>query len=137
MIEQLSVYTENKKGASRKILSIFSRENINVLGFIGSDSGEFGTLRMILSDTPKGFSLLTENGYLARIDEVIGLELADSPGALEKVMKDIEEMNINVDYMYVGYSRKAKTPLIILHCEEMDLVNDALKRKGYIIHPVQ
>lgn len=136
MLKQISVYTENKKGAARKILSVLSAENINVLGFNSSDGGEFGTLRMILSDTERGCTLLTKNGYLCRVSEVIGMELEDTPGALEQALAYIEDMNINVNYIYVGYSRKTKAPLIILHADDMDVVSAALKSKGLRIHPL-
>ncbi len=133
MLEQLSVYTENKKGAARQMLSILAEKDINVLGFLSTDSGEFGVIRMLLSDTDKAYEMLTENGYLCRKNQVIGIELSDNPGAMEKLLLAFEEMNLNVDYIYIGYNRSSSSPIILLHTEEMDIASAALESKGYVI----
>ena len=136
MIKQISVYTENKKGASRKILGVLSKENINVLGFVNNDSGEFGTARLIVEDdkTGEAYELLSHEGYLCRMSGVIGVELEDSPGALEKLFTAIDNMNINMDYVYIGYRRENSMPLILVHCGSMDIVEEVLIGQGFKVY---
>lgn len=134
MIDQISIYTENRKGAAREIFSIFSKENINVLCFVNCDSGEFGTMRLIVSDAEKAMNCLTDKGYLCKATKVLATELDDVPGALESLLLKIENMYINIDYMYVGYSRENSAPIIILHCSDMEIVARALTDAGYKIY---
>lgn len=134
MIEQISVYTENKKGTARKIFTELRKAGINVLGFVNNDSGEFGTVRLIVSDTSTAYNCLTEAGYLCRTGNVLGIELEDNPGALEGLLAHIEDMNINVEYMYVGYRRENDTPIIVISCEFVDVVGDSLSRAGYTVY---
>lgn len=134
MIDQLSVYTENKKGTARKIFSELRKADINVLGFVNNDSGEFGTVRLILSDTQAAYECLTQAGYLCRTGHVLGVELEDNPGALENLLAHIENMNINVEYMYVGYRRENNMPIIVISCEFVDVVGDSLSRAGYTVY---
>ena len=134
MIEQLSIYTENKKGATREILSNLSNAGINVLGFVNNDSAEFGTIRLVLSDTAAAEKTLTEKGYLCRSSHVIGVELDDQPGALENLLAIFEDMNINIDYMYVGYRRENETPIIMIHSSDMEIVSGSLKNSGYSVY---
>ena len=134
MIEQLSVYAENNKGAMRRILSLLSRRGINVLGFVNNDSAEFGTMRLIVSDCALALDQLKQAGYLCKTDSIIGLELDDRPGELEQVLTFIEKHNINVNYTYVGYSRESSKPIILIHCEDMDIVSDGLVKAGYKVY---
>lgn len=134
MIDQISVYTENKRGAAREIFSLFAKANINVLCFVNGDSGEFGTMRIIVSDSAKAMDEINKKGYLCKCEKVIATELLDVPGTLEKCLSVIENMNVNIDYMYVGYSREHNTPIIILHSSDMDIVADTLKSNGYKLH---
>ncbi|MBQ1710699.1 MAG: hypothetical protein II032_06250 [Treponema sp.] len=132
-MEQLSIYAENKKGTIKSILSILSKSQINVLGIINDDKGEFGTIRLILSDTDKAISLL-EKSFICKKAQVLGIELQDNPGALEELLSQIEEMNININYMYVGYRRENSMPVIILHTDELEIVSKSLQKKGFKIH---
>ena len=132
-MEQLSIYTENKKGTIKKILSILTQANINVLGFVNDDRGEFGTIRLILSDTDKAYNLLGKS-YICKKARVLGIELEDNPGALEGLLSQIEEMNININYMYVGYRRENSMPVIVIHTDELEIVENSLIKKGYKIH---
>ena len=134
MITQISIYTENKRGAARQILSLLSEKDINVLGFVSSESGDFGTLRLIVSDPDGAMTILEDGGYLCRRGEVLGVELPDQPGQLAMLLQRIEEININIDYMYVGYRRENHQPVILLHCDDQDIVAGILTRSGYTIY---
>lgn len=134
MIKQISIYTENRRGAAREIFSVFAKAGINILSFVSSDSGEFGTMRLIVSDSAAAMAELTRKGYLSKMDSVLAAELEDVPGALENLLAFIEEMNINIHYMYVGYMRENRVPIIILRCDEMGIVEQNLTGKGYTVY---
>lgn len=131
MLQQISVYTENRKGAAREIFHILAEAKINVLSLMNSDSGEFGTMRMVVSDSEKAKEKLKEKQMLCKIDHVLAIEVEDQPGELEHLLEEIETMNINISYMYVGYMRESKMPVIMIHCDELDVVESILKKKGY------
>lgn len=134
MIDQISVFMENEQGAILRALSLLAESNINVLGLCSKDNTEFGTLRLILSDTELGMQVLKDAGYVCRKSSVLGIELDDTPGALEKMLERIRYMNISIDYLYVGYARENGMPLIMVHCEFADAVEDSLRKDGYIVH---
>ena len=134
MIDQLSIYLENEKGATLRVLSLLAQSGINVLGLSHKDDSEFGTLRLILSDPQLGKQVLEDAGYLCHAGHVIGVELDDTPGALERMLENIEDMNINIDYLYVGYARENNMPIIMIHCDYVETVQDTLRRRGYNVH---
>ena len=131
MLAQISIYTENKKGAAREIMGILANKDINILNLVSSDSGEFGTMRLLVSDTDMAIEELRRNNYLCRRDSVIATELEDKPGSLEMFLSHIEKVNINISYLYVGYIRETKTPVIVMHCDDIGIVEQNLKSNGF------
>lgn len=47
---------------------------------------------------------------------------------------EIESMNINIDYAYVGYRRENSEPIIVIHTDEQEIVEKELSRKGYKVY---
>ena len=129
MMKQISIFTENKKGAMSKLLSILASHNINILGSVTNDSAEYGIVRMVVSQPEQAFELLTREGYLCRITEVLGAEIPDTPGSLEKLIDTITNMNVNVDYIYLSYNRDTGNPIVILHAESIAETKEGLSTK--------
>lgn len=134
MIEQVSVYLENGRGAILRVLSILSKKDINVLGIASKDNTEFFTLRLVLSDTQAGIVVLQNEGYICKQQKVVGVELEDKPGAMEELLGHIDYMNMSIDYLYVGYARENNMPIIIFSCTHGEVVSENLAKKGYKIH---
>ena len=130
-MQQISIFTENKKGATRQLLSVLSAANINVLGLVSNDGGEFGVIRMLVSDTELAAKLLTESGYQCKVAEVLGIEVVDEPGSMEELLRKFENMNVSIDYVYVGYIRECQKPVIVLHTPYLDVVTTQLVKAGY------
>jgi len=118
----------------RGILDLLAREDINVLGFVNNDSAEFGTVRLIVTDTQRALQIFQEHDLLCRTSLVIGIELEDKPGALMNLLAIPERMNVNVKYMYLGYRRENGAPIIILSCEDADIVGARLANSGYTVY---
>ena len=53
MITQVSIFTENKKGAMRALTRILADNRLNIVSMLSNDSPEFGTIRMIVDDPDK------------------------------------------------------------------------------------
>lgn len=133
MLKQVSIFAENKKGTFQSITSILQKEGINILGSVTNDSPEYGIVRMIVSDTDKALSALSENGYLCKSTEIIGVEIADKIGSLNRILLELESSNINIDYTYLCFNRESGMPIIILHTEDVYEVQNHLKSKGFTL----
>lgn len=133
MLKQISIYAENKKGAMQNITKILLENNINILGSVTNDSAEYGIVRMVVSDAELACNSLNENGYLCRITNVIGVELADEVGNLNKLLLSISDGNINVDYLYLSFNRQSGKPIMVFHTDEPQEVANCLSRQGYTV----
>ena len=120
MLSQVSIFAENKKGRLQNITSLLQKENINIWGSITNDSAEYGIIRMVVSNPEHAEKVL-----------VLGVELDDEVGALNRLLISLEESNINVDYLYLSFNRDSGKPVMVLHTDDVREVSICLTSKGY------
>ncbi|MEE0420920.1 MAG: amino acid-binding protein [Lachnospiraceae bacterium] len=133
MLKQISIYAENKKGMLQSITGILAREEINIMGSVTNDSAEYGIIRMVVSDPEKALEALSKEGYICRKTDVLGVELDDNPGALNRLLISLLEGNINVDYLYLSFNRDSGMPIMILHVDSIYEVKNCLQAKGHCV----
>ena len=131
MTRQISIFTENKKGAMHKLTMILQEAGINMSSLVANDSAEFGIARVLCNKPDEALARLTEAGYMCRIDNVLGVEIADEVGSLNRLLGDIHNANVNIDYMYVALSTENGKALGVLRVPEIELVESMLTDKGY------
>ena len=131
MLKQLSIFAENKKGTMQDITNILSSEGINIWGSVTNDSAEYGIIRMIVSDPNLAKNKLEEKGYFCKLCNVIGVEMADEVGALNRLLKTLNDSNINVDYIYLSFNRDSGLPVQILHSADIPEVEDFIREKVF------
>ena len=131
MINQLSIFAENAKGAMLKVSKIISDADIDIYNVVTNDSAEFGIVRMLVTEPDKAMEILTDAGYMCKLDRVIGVEIPDDVGSLTALLDTIQTCNINIEYLYVSYSRDSKTPLAVMKVAGYAEVEASLKSRGY------
>ena len=131
MLNQISIYAENKKGTFQQITGILQDNDINILGSVPNDSAEYGIIRMVVSDTDKALAALRENGFICKQTEVLGIEVKDEVGNLDKLLKAMLESNINADYLYLSFNRDTGRPIMIVHTPDIFEVESCLRNKGF------
>ena len=62
MLQQISIFTANQKGALSKITAILEKNNINIYTMLATDSAEFGIVRLITDDAEKSEKALKDAG---------------------------------------------------------------------------
>lgn len=131
MTRQISIFTENKKGAMHKLTMILQEAGINMSSLVANDSAEFGIARVLCNKPDEALARLTEAGYMCRIDNVLCVEIVDEVGSLNRLLGDIHNANVNIDYMYVALSTENGKALGVLRVPEIELVESMLTDKGY------
>lgn len=134
MIKQISIFTENKKGAMLNVTKTISESGISLFSAVTNDSAEYGIVRLVVSDPEKCFNVLNENGYLCKLTDVIAIEITDDAGSLTNLLDIIDKTHININYLYSAYDRESGKPLVIIHTPDAEIVEKSLKSKGMKIH---
>lgn len=133
MTRQISIFAENKKGAMHKLTMILQEAGINMSSLVANDSAEFGIVRVLCDKPDEALARLTEAGYMCRIDNVLCVEIADEVGSLNRLLGDIHNANVDIDYMYVALSTENGKALGVLRVPEIELVESMLADKGYAL----
>lgn len=130
-LKQLSVFLENKPGRLREACDILGENNINLLTLSLADTEQFGILRLIVSDSETAKAVLEKAGFVAKITEVIAVEVKDEPGGLSNVLKVEEDAGISVEYMYAFTIKSGENAVLLFRFDNMDKAIDALRTAGF------
>lgn len=131
MLKQLSIFGENSRGTMQKITAILQQEEINIWGSVTNDSAEYGIIRMVVSDPERAMETLTGVGYLCRLTDVMGIEVEDEVGNLNKLLLALSDSNINVNYIYLSFNRASGKPVLVLHTEDIWEAEECIAAKGF------
>lgn len=131
MLKQLSIFAENKKGTMEDITRILLENDVNILGSVTNDSAEYGIIRMVVSDTQKAMDAFHAHGYICKMTDVLGIEVKDEVGNLNKLLRALLESNINADYLYLSFNRDTGMPIMIIHTADIMEVEECLRSKGF------
>lgn len=130
MLKQVSVFTENTKGALRIMTQTLADSGINIYTMLANDGAEFGIIRLIVTDPDKAVEALKAAGYQCRVTNVLAIDMEDTPGSLDKILKNLVEANINIDYLYISFNRQTHVPVAVFKAEDPE-VETFLRGKGY------
>ena len=130
-LKQLNIFVENKQGALVDITNTLARHEINIRALSIADTEEFGILRLIVNDTETSAKMLTDEGYLIQITEVIGVKIGDEPGKLSSALEVLDNAKINMEYLYAFMSRTEKHAYVVLRVADNDAAESALEAAGF------
>ncbi|MBQ1956105.1 MAG: ACT domain-containing protein [Clostridia bacterium] len=130
-IKQLTVFVENKPGSLVSITETLSKHNINLRALSIAETEEFGILRLIVNDDATAEKILSEEGYLIKITDVVGVKIGDAPGKLSGALRILDENGINMEYLYAFMARTEKHAYVVIRVENNAAAEAALTSAGY------
>ncbi len=130
-IKQLTVFVENKQGALVAITDTLSKNDINLRALSIAETQDFGMLRLIVNDTETAEKVLKEEGYLIKVNDVVGVKIGDTPGKLSAALRVLDEKKINMDYLYAFMARTEKHAYVVIRVEDNDAAEKALEDAGF------
>jgi hypothetical protein len=100
ILNQISVFLENRTGRLEEALEALKVNDINILSLSLADTSDYGLLRMIVSDSDVCKAALKEAGFSAHLTPVIAVKLSHEVGQLQSILSEIDKAGMNVEYMY-------------------------------------
>ena len=123
-IKQLSIFIENQPGRLYKALEILAQEDVNIRALSLADTSEFAILRLVVNSPEKGMEILEKNNFIVKLTDIIGVELDDTPGGLTKVLKILNDENI-----------QTSKAILLLHANDLDEMINVLDSNNVKIVP--
>ena len=132
-IKQLSVFIENKQGKLSDAVKVIADADINIRAMSIGDTKDFGILRLIVSDCDKAKALLSED-TIVNITDVIAVKMDDKQGALYKILKVLEDGQINVEYTYAFTAHVDLDAYVGFRVNDVSAAEAILNEKGFETH---
>lgn len=126
IIQQLSIFLENKSGRLNEVAKILSAAGVNMSAFSIADTSDFGILRVIVSDPEKAVAVLKEKFISASLTQVVCLKCPDQSGALSKALDILDGEGIVIEYMYAFSVGSSAT--VVIRPGSVDQCISALQR---------
>jgi hypothetical protein len=99
-VTQLTVFLENRSGRLAEVADLLGAAGINIRGFSTTEAAEYGIVRLIVTDPDKGRALLHDAGFTTHFSLVVCVRVPDEPGGLARVLDQVAEAGVSIDYMY-------------------------------------
>ncbi|MBR5524715.1 MAG: ACT domain-containing protein [Clostridia bacterium] len=130
-LKQLTVFVENKQGTLVDITETLAAHNINLRALSIADTRDFGILRLIVNDNDTACKTLSQQGYLIKTTDVVGVKIGDAPGKLSKALQVLDEAGINMEYLYAFMARTEKHAYVVLRVADNAAAEAALEAAGF------
>ena len=131
IIDQLSVFSENKAGMLADVTAMLADAEIDIEALTIADTAEFGVLRFIVDQPKKAVAVLKLEGFVASLTPVIALRMDNKPGSLARIARSLGDADISIEYLYACVARETDSAFVILRVEDIDAAVTLLTDNGY------
>jgi hypothetical protein len=129
-LKQISVFIENSPGRLYEVTLALGAAGINLRALSLADIGDYGVLRLLVSDVATTTRILMKKNLPAKVDEVVAAEIDDHPGSLAEVLKPLLEANVNITYMYSSIGFSSGKAMVIFRFNDNEKAIKILRQKG-------
>jgi hypothetical protein len=130
MARQISIFLENKAGRLLHVTRTLGEAGINIRALSIADTSDFGILRIIVNDPEKAHTILKEAGFTVSETEVVAVQVPDTPGSLAGILEQMNEENLNIEYLYAFIGTNADNALVVFKVEDIARALEAFRKKG-------
>lgn len=126
IIQQLSIFLENKSGRLADVLETLGRHEISITALSVADTTEYGIVRIIAPEPAKVRDVLKQNAFTCNVTDVVSVITPSGAKHYAKILKILSEQKISIEYTY-AFSHGDKT-MIILACNTCSDAVEELKK---------
>ncbi|MHB1400574.1 MAG: amino acid-binding protein [Trichloromonadaceae bacterium] len=130
-LKQLSIPLENSPGRLHEVTKALGDAGINLRAHCICDSThDFGVLRILVSDLAAARAVIMQRYIPARVDDVVAVEIEDTPGSLANILSLFLGSRINVEYMYAVAGANLEKAVMVFHFNDIDPAIALLQQNG-------
>jgi len=127
---QLAVFLENQPGKLEAVTKILAEAGINIRGITMASEGEFGVLKILVSDPAAAHDALKKHHFTVSERNVVVALIDDRPGRLHELIETLSSNRINIEDCYGIALEEGKRAAIVLDIERFPAAEAVLRSKG-------
>ena len=130
-LKQISIFIENSPGRLFEVTRALGDAGINLRALNLVDTGDFGKLRLLVSDVATTRQIVMKHHWPARVDDAIAVEIEDQPGYLANMLEPLKDSGINVVHMYAYAGFSSGKAVMIFRFNDIDRAIGVIEAQGY------
>ena len=130
MVQQLSVFLQNKSGKIAAVVRALSDSGVDIRALSIADTADFGILRMLVSDISAAKAALAEQNCILSVNEVTVVAVPDTPGGLSRVLSLMAQEEIDIEYMYSLIDRGKEDAYMVFRVSDEKRLLKVLSENG-------
>lgn len=96
MAKQVHIFVENKPGRLKAITDNLQKVGINIRAFAIQDMGDYGLMKLIVSNPKQAHLALADMGCACALKDVLAISIPDRPGNLHRLLSAFVAGSINI-----------------------------------------
>jgi hypothetical protein len=129
-LKQISVPIENSKDRLYECTKALGDNGINLRALNLVDTGNYGQLRLLVSDVAAARQILMQKYIPAWVEEVVAIEVEDRPGQFSKLLQSLMAADIKIKYSYASAGNSSTKVVMVFCFDDNDRAIEILKEKG-------
>ena len=129
-VVQFSVFTPNRLGKLRDLVSLLGAQSVHVLAMTVLDTTDSAIIRVVLDDPDKGRELLHKQELSFTESELVAVEVASSD-ELNRLVSALLEAELNINYLYSFIPHPHGKSIVGLSLEDNEMAEQVLKRHQF------
>jgi len=130
MAWHLSVFVVNEPGKLEKITRVLSEAGLNIRAISMASTGEFGVVRVLVNDPPRGLAALQAARFTVAMRRILVAQIPDAPGAMHGLLVTLSRASVNVEDCYGFVIEEGKKAAIVFEVEKFPEAEHALQGTG-------
>jgi hypothetical protein len=130
MIQQISIFAENKPGKVERITRVLAEGGFSIRAITISDLGDYGVIKVLTSETQRAYDRLRMAGLAARLIEVVAVPIPDEVGGLDRAAQVLCENGVNLKNAYGFVVDKGKRAVLLFEVDQPAAATKALEAAG-------
>lgn len=128
---QLSVFSENKPGRLAAVTKILSAEKINIRATTIATSDTFGVINLIVDDPKRAEAVLTKEGMMCRLREVLAVVIEDKPGGLDRLTQLLAQEGVNINNAYGFVLESREKAVFVVDVDQIEKTSKLLENNKF------
>jgi hypothetical protein len=130
MAWHLSIFVVNEPGKLEKITAVLSEAGGNIRALSMASTGEFGVVRVLVSDPDRGLEALKAHTFTVTKRRIMVAQIEDAPGAMHGLLTTLSAAHINVEDCYGFVIEEGKRAAIVFEVEKFPEAERAIAGTG-------